>query len=168
MKKMTRSDFYLLCALVMMLVLFISSSMTYQQQTSVPLLERILRHRPALAYLKHFTLTYAGNVISVEKVGYYKFIEFFIRKLAHFTTYFLLGSFLYLAVKNKLSAWVAIMLAVLAALGYAASDEFHQMLTGGRTPLFQDVMLDGMGALTGVLLCYLVSFFHSFIQKKQN
>lgn len=38
------------------------------------------------------------------------------------------------------------------SLGYAALDEFHEMLTGGRTPLFQDVILDGIGALTGILL----------------
>ena len=33
-------------------------------------------------------------------------------------------------------------------------DEYHQMLTGGRTPLFQDVMLDSAGALTAVLLSW--------------
>ena len=44
----------------------------------------------------------------------------------------------------------------LSATGYAALDEFHQMLTGGRTPLFQDVILDSLGALTGVLICWLV------------
>jgi VanZ family protein len=41
---------------------------------------------------------------------------------------------------------------VMAAIGYAAIDEFHQSFTGGRTPLFQDVMLDGCGALTIVLI----------------
>ena len=40
----------------------------------------------------------------------------------------------------------------MAATGYAATDEFHQMLNSGRTPLFQDVMLDSFGALTACLI----------------
>ncbi|EPC76524.1 putative integral membrane protein, partial [Lacticaseibacillus paracasei subsp. paracasei Lpp126] len=34
-------------------------------------------------------------------------------------------------------------------------DEFHQMLTGGRTPLFQDVMLDTAAAAVAVTLMWL-------------
>lgn len=30
------------------------------------------------------------------------------------------------------------------------------MMTGGRTPMFQDVMLDSIGALTAVVLCVLL------------
>lgn len=41
----------------------------------------------------------------------------------------------------------------LAAVGYAGIDEFHQMITGDRTPItFEDVMLDGIGALTGIII----------------
>ena len=31
-------------------------------------------------------------------------------------------------------------------------DEFHQQLTGGRTPLVGDVLIDGSGALIGIVL----------------
>ncbi|RDC48661.1 VanZ family protein, partial [Acinetobacter sp. RIT592] len=45
----------------------------------------------------------------------------------------------------------------------AGLDEFHQMLTGDRSPMFQDVMLDSMGALTAVVICILFTF----IKKKK-
>lgn len=43
--------------------------------------------------------------------------------------------------------WLTSVLAWLSATGYAGLDEFHQMLTGDRTPSFQDVMLDSMGGI---------------------
>lgn len=70
--------------------------MTYHQQTSVPFLEKYLTGKPFETFLERFSLDYSGSEISIQAVGYYKFLEFFIRKGAHFGTYFLLGSFLYL------------------------------------------------------------------------
>ncbi len=98
-----------------------------------------------------------------------KFLEFFIRKGAHFGTYFLSGSFLYLGIKDRMNVkWLAAFLCVLASLGYAATDEFHQMITGDRTPLFQDVMLDGTGALCGILLCILCELIYLRVEKKRE
>lgn len=72
-------------------------------------------------------------------------------------TYFVMGgSFclgLYFKMKNF---WWSGFFSWLAATGYAGMDEFHQQLTGGRTPLFEDVMLDSAGALTAVLIILLV------------
>ena len=140
---------FLSLALLIMLILFISSSMTYQQQTSVPFLERYLATKPFLNLLSHIELTYAGSKISIGNLGYYKFIEFFIRKGAHFVTYFLLGLFLNLGLPLKRFSG---LIAVLIAFLYAAFDEFHQMLTGGRTPLLDDVMLDTCGAILAVII----------------
>jgi VanZ family protein len=70
-------------------------------------------------------------------------------------TYFILGGSLYLGLSPKLkqkSSVLGLYFAWMAATGYAATDEFHQMLNGGRTPLFQDVMLDSFGALTACLI----------------
>ena len=43
-----------------------------------------------------------------------------------------------------------------AATGYAGLDEFHQLLTGGRTPLIQDVALDSTGALTAIIIATII------------
>lgn len=148
---------YLLISFIMMGILFYSSSQTYEQQSQIGLLSTLLKNEPFKEQLRGFSFTYAGSEVSIGKSGYFSFVEFFIRKGAHFGTYFILGSsfFLGLAPKMKTLPLVAFF-SWLSATGYAATDEFHQMLTGGRTPLFQDVMLDSFGALTGVFLCWLV------------
>ncbi|EOT39578.1 VanZ family protein [Enterococcus columbae] len=150
-------NFYLAIAVMMMAILFYSSSQTYEQQSQLSNLSHWLKNQPFKEFLSNIHFAYAGKVISIERLGYFSFVEFFIRKAAHFTTYFILGGSLFLGLSARVKEWwIAAPFSVLAALGYAASDEFHQMLTGGRTPLFQDVMLDGAGALCAVVLIFIV------------
>lgn len=143
-------------AAVLLFVLFFSSSMTYKEQTTVPLLERLLHNEPFKQALSDIHFNYAGEQQSIAEVGYFKFVEFFIRKGAHVSIFFLLGlgltqgTFMYQ--KNR---WLHWPLMVLSCTGVAAFDEFHQMLTGGRTPLFQDVMLDTAAAAVAVTLMWL-------------
>lgn len=143
-------------AAVLLFVLFFSSSMTYKEQTTVPLLERLLHNEPFKQTLSGIHFNYAGEQQSIAEVGYFKFVEFFIRKGAHVSIFFLLGlgltqgTFMYQ--KNR---WLHWPLMVLSCTGVAAFDEFHQMLTGGRTPLFQDVMLDTAAAAVAVTLMWL-------------
>ena len=154
-KQLKNGDFYIGIALLMMVILFVSSSMTYQQQSQVSLIQKLLANEPLKAFLSQISFNYAGSEVSISAKGYVKFVEFFIRKAAHFMTYFVLGGSLYLGLLPKLkqkSSVLGLFFAWLAATGYAATDEFHQMLTGGRTPLFQDVMLDSCGALTACLI----------------
>lgn len=154
-KQLKNGNFYIGIALLMMVILFVSSSMTYQQQSQVSLIQKLLSNEPLKAFLSQISFNYAGSEVSISAKGYVKFVEFFIRKAAHFMTYFVLGGSLYLGLLPKLkqkSSVLGLFFAWLAATGYAATDEFHQMLTGGRTPLFQDVMLDSCGALTACLI----------------
>lgn len=95
--------------------------------------------------------------MSIQASGYSKFVEFFIRKGAHFGTYFLLGGSWFIGLVPRIKGlFLTAVVSWLAATGYAGLDEFHQMITGGRTPLFQDVMLDAMGALTAIVICLVV------------
>src|SRR5699024_4686068 len=119
----------------MMLILFISSAMTYQQQTIVPELKQFnwpWWHR----ILAHIKFNYAGNTISVATEGYAGLTEFLLRKLAHFGSYFLLAGFGYLGLLSVIPVWgFRLPITWLAATGYAALDEFHQLLTSGRSPM---------------------------------
>lgn len=155
--------------IVIELVLFYSSSMTYKQQTSVPFLERTLGHwnEPFYGPLSKISFNYGGKTQSIANDGYYHFVEFFIRKGAHFSIYFLLGLFLCLAVYKYFSKNRFLMMLVpwLATTGLAAFDEFHQGLTGGRTPSVTDVILDSVGALTGILILMLILWL---IERHQN
>lgn len=165
-KQLKNGNFYLGLAVVMMLVLFISSSMTYQQQSQVSLIEKILVNEPLKVFFSRISFNYAGSEVSIAAKGYVKFVEFFIRKAAHFMTYFILGGSLYLGLLPKLkqkSSVLGLFFAWLAATGYTATDEFHQMLTGGRTPLFQDVMLDSCGALTA---CLIIIAYRTILKKR--
>lgn len=142
--------------LVVMLILFISSAMTYSQQTLVPTLKDH-RFDWLASWVKHWSVTYAGRTHSVQVDGSAAFIEFLLRKTAHFGSYLLLGGFAYLGLSRQLPR-SAFRLPVtwLATTGYAATDEFHQSLTSERSPLIQDVMLDATGALCGIILCALI------------
>lgn len=149
-------NLYLIIALAMMLLLFISSSQTYEQQSQVGLLSKLLKNEPFKETLSHFSFSYAGSEVSIAAQGYYSFVEFFIRKGAHFFSYFILGGSLTLTlIYRKNPSWLAAFFGWMAATGYAGIDEFHQMLTGGRTPLFQDVMLDSAGAFTAAVIIWL-------------
>lgn len=150
---------YLFLAFLVMGLLFWSSSQTYEQQSQIGLLEVLLKKQPFHEALSSIQFMYAGEEVSVAHSGYFKFVEFFIRKGAHFFTYFLLGSFLFLGLTPRVKGiWITTVISWLSATGYAGLDEFHQQLTGGRTPLFEDVMLDSMGALTGIVICLVVLY----------
>ncbi len=150
---------WLLLALVVIATLFVSSSMTYQQQTSVPFLERYLPNQPFKQALSAISFSYAGDVVSVAHSGYFAFVEFFMRKAAHVGTYFLIGVFASLGLREFVKpTWLRSVLVILSTCGLAAMDEFHQMLTGDRQPTFDDVMLDTCAATVAVVLVLLVSW----------
>ena len=162
-----KNNIYFALAILIVVILFISSSETYKQQTSVPFLEKYLADKPFENWLSHVSFSYAGQDESFEQVGYFKLVEFFIRKAAHFTTYFLMASFLFLGLKNKIKKWrYSAIIAISFAAVYASLDEFHQSLTGGRSPLVQDVVLDTIGATMGVLLTLLILTLYN--RKKVN
>jgi VanZ family protein len=143
-------------AFLMMAILFYSSSQTYAEQSQQSNLHHFLKQEPGESFFAQFKVMYAGEMHDASK-DYFGYVEFLIRKAAHFSIYFLMGLGLFNGLKNRIQQWgLSIIIAYLAATGYAGLDEFHQMLTGGRTPLFQDVILDSMGALTAILLASLV------------
>lgn len=69
-----------------------------------------------------------------------------VRKGAHVTEYAILGGLLTWALRGK-SWW-----ALLIGLGYAATDEFHQLFVPGRSGQVSDVLIDAIGVGVGVLV----------------
>ncbi len=75
--------------------------------------------------------------------------------IGHFGGYFLLGFLLYRALAGGLNRWdgQAARLAVLLAILYGVTDELHQAFVPGRNPSPLDVVIDGAGALSAILVC---------------
>ncbi len=72
-----------------------------------------------------------------------------VRKSAHFTEYGILAlCYLYALGERKRS------LALLLAILYAASDEYHQSFTPLRRPAWTDVLIDSAGAWTALWLMW--------------
>ncbi len=86
-----------------------------------------------------------------------KDIKYF-RKLAHLIEYFILGLLLinvWADGKSDIN-YKYIILAVLIAFIYAASDEYHQTKILGRSGQFTDCLIDTFGSFLGALFYYII------------
>ena len=85
------------------------------------------------------------------------FFSFFIRKLAHFSLYFILAlltinlEIQYCEINKK-----QILIALFFCLIYAIGDEIHQSFVGGRSPKIMDVLIDFSGSLMYCIIYYLL------------
>lgn len=142
-------------AILVMLAIFIFSSQPYHVQDLKPDIEGNFIASSLAERMSGVSFDYAGKEVSVLTLGKAGFIEFLIRKGAHFSIFGLLGFTLVYALNTR-KAWRGYVLAVLISFLYACSDEFHQSLTPDRTPLFQDVLIDTAGAICGAALMLLL------------
>lgn len=97
----------------------------------------------------------------------YKRLVYFVRKMAHFSEFALLGvslRMLFQALRARrpgLAAWGAGTL-------YACSDEVHQYFVGSRSAMIQDVGIDSAGVLFGVLAVALVIHLYRRARAKRT
>lgn len=139
------------------MLIFFFSSQTYEEQSLSTFLGKF--NTPYwYELLEDISFVYGGVEVSAHTAGVAGFFEFFIRKGAHLVIFFVFG-FLTVGVwrifvKNKFfslsGAFVCILL-------YAITDELHQKFTGGRTPLFQDVLIDTFGGVLGILYFLMIN-----------
>ena len=83
-------------------------------------------------------------------------VNYFLRRGAHLFLYFCIGLGLCGAFQwqNKVPAW---LLAMALGVAFAATDEYHQLFSGGRTGKPTDVLLDACGLALGCGASYLLS-----------
>ena len=87
-----------------------------------------------------------------------------VRKLAHFTLYFVLGSGLR-GLLNYQRRVPCVPATILIGMLYAALDEFHQYFTRGRSASVIDVAIDTSGVIAG---CAAVSLFFFLLTLKKG
>lgn len=133
--------------------------MSYETQSLTSPLEEILASKPLLEFLSQFELTYGGSVVSISESGYFSFVEFFIRKAAHFFIFFVIGFFWVLGLRKRVKEqWLVFLLALLLSVGYASFDEFRQVFHPGRSGMMADVVLDSAGAAVGIILAHWMDY----------
>ncbi|MGN1480921.1 VanZ family protein [Porcipelethomonas sp.] len=94
-------------------------------------------------------------------------LNLFIRKLAHFSLYFLMSMVIYVFFSFwKRKYLMSGFFSVLICFIYASLDEYHQSFVPGRTPLVKDVVIDTSGALLGSIFCFMIIASCTFIYNK--
>lgn len=87
----------------------------------------------------------------------YHTLSYIVRKIAHFTEYFILGLLIYHLVKQyRVISKIEIIWMILFCVIYAMSDEFHQVFIGGRSPKVFDVIIDSLGSSLSILILQLL------------
>lgn len=138
---------------LLVIIIFISSSQSYEQQSIVPSLQRLLPNQPLFDFLSLFHIPYWGIDVSVEERGYYYFLEFLIRKAAHMLSFGAIAIALYIALYPRKKRYI---FAMLITFLLACADELHQSFTTGRTATMSDVWLDTVGGLICLTLFTLI------------
>ena len=90
--------------------------------------------------------------------------DYILRKIAHMVEFGILTFLLLRAIRldksaqgRSASGGKAIIFAVIIALFYALTDEYHQSFVFGRQCSFKDVGIDSIGILISAGLCYIKS-----------
>ncbi len=81
-------------------------------------------------------------------------IHFALRKISHWSEYFVLALLLMSALRKQYPFWQRrrrLICCLLIATIYAAGDEWHQSFVPSRSASMADVLIDGLGALCGAL-----------------
>ena len=69
-----------------------------------------------------------------------------IRKLAHYSLYFILGILSFLVIVDYKNNKKLILYSMLICFLYACTDEFHQLFVYGRSAEIKDVLIDSFGS----------------------
>lgn len=110
-------------------------------------------------------------VLPKEEITPQKIADFHpsVRTMAHFGIFMLLGFCLANAfrISFKINSILNYTLAFISSIIYAILDEIHQKFTG-RAPEIKDVLVDSLGALTGILIFLTFILLYKKLSKKKN
>lgn len=91
-----------------------------------------------------------GNISNEKKLEIINEYSYPIRKIAHFTIYFILGILCFIFFKDFSKHYV--VYSILICFLYACSDEFHQYFVDGRYASFIDVLIDTLGGIFSIII----------------
>jgi VanZ family protein len=123
--------------------------MAPMQTTSSP-----LRWIPAIVMMG---LIFLLSSLPASRLPDFGAIDFLIKKGGHATGYALLGLAYFFALPPRLSPGYRAAMALIMALLFALSDEYHQSFVEGRTSSLRDVFIDGSGATIALVIASIYS-----------
>ncbi|WP_102026674.1 VanZ family protein [Salirhabdus sp. Marseille-P4669] len=156
---MKKKWYFWLFPILWMGIIFYSSAQPYEKQDIKPFFNKYIDFSFLEPLVKHIEFTYHHSQVSVEALGINGFVEFFIRKGAHFTVYLILFLLFVVAFHKttNIKKLQKVSLSLLFTVFYAIFDEIHQGWTPNRTPFYGDVIIDTIGAIVGAGLFLLIS-----------
>lgn len=93
--------------------------------------------------------------------------SFVIRKSAHIFSYFVLSILSFIMVyTHKGSINLSIKYSFIISILYAISDEIHQLFIPGRSGMIQDVFIDCIGVILGII--FITVIFKLYIKNKKK
>ena len=109
------------------------------------------------------------NLTSKERTSLVSRYNYYLRKTAHYSIYFV-GGVILISFMNSLSdkKTKATILSILLGFLYACSDELHQFFISGRDATFRDVLIDTAGVITGVVIYLAILAIVKKIREKNN
>lgn len=106
-----------------------------------------------------------NSILRIVKIDF-ELSENFVRKLAHFVEYFVLGSLMYFTARSfDLRRRVCAFLVPLSGFLIASIDETIQLFSIGRSGQFTDVLLDFIGVIIAV---FILSVLSNILTKKDK
>ncbi len=140
-------------ALLMMIILFVSSNTPYQKQDMKPFFKGMISIQEE--DLPPIEFTYDGALVTPSAP--YQYVEFFLRKGAHVASFGLLAFLCIMAWKES-NRKASLILGSLTAFLYALFDEYHQSLVEGRTGHLIDVLVpDSLGIVLTFMAFVIIS-----------
>ncbi|WP_078394168.1 VanZ family protein [Shouchella patagoniensis] len=153
-----------LLGLAVFLIAF-SSSTPYANQDMRGLLNRLPLSWLERTFIADISFTYGGRQIGIAHSNVESFIEFFLRKGAHFFSFMVIGVLSCRLIAYFCRLRIAMMSSFFIVFLYAIFDEYRQSLVPDRTPLVEDVILDTIGGIVGI---FVISLWVIYKKKKPS
>jgi VanZ family protein len=95
--------------------------------------------------------------LPASRIPFFGEWDLLVKKGGHVTGYAMLGVSYFYALPPRLSTSYRALTALLMAVTFAVSDEFHQFFVEGRTSTLRDVLIDALGSTLALLGAVLYS-----------
>ncbi len=109
----------------------------------------VLRWLPAIVMM---VIIFVFSSLPSSRIPDYGSLDTLIKKGGHALGYGLLGLSYFYALPKRLSKFYRVLTALLMAVLFALSDEYHQSFVRGRNSSLNDVLIDGFGATLALVL----------------